>query len=112
VFSQKPRSCSEGCVVQIEAVPGGIIYILGGHSIGLSKQKGLNTYTCPIPSGFRVPKFVNKKEILCTVSITGIYYPSDKVGTVYPVQYIFENSTVNINALCNTCEDMACCSSV
>jgi hypothetical protein len=24
-------------------------------------------------------------------------------------QYIFENSAVNINALCNSCEDMACC---
>jgi len=24
---------------------------------------------------------------------------------------MFENSTVNINALCNCCEDMACCSS-
>jgi hypothetical protein len=35
-----------------------------------------------------------------------------KVGTVYLVQYIFENSTVNINALFNSCEDMACCSSV
>ena len=23
----------------------------------------------------------------------------------------FKNSTVNINALCNSCEDMACCSS-
>jgi hypothetical protein len=26
--------------------------------------------------------------------------------------YISENSTVNINALLNSCEDMACCSSV
>ena len=24
---------------------------------------------------------------------------------------MFENSTVNISALCNSCEDMACCSS-
>jgi len=24
---------------------------------------------------------------------------------------MFENSAVNINALCNSCEDMACCSS-
>jgi hypothetical protein len=24
---------------------------------------------------------------------------------------MFENSTVNINALCSSCEDMACCSS-
>jgi hypothetical protein len=50
-------------------------------------------------------KIVDKKEILRTVSNTGIYCSSDKVGTV-------KNSTVNINALCNSCEDMACCSSV
>ena len=35
---------------------------------------------------------------------------SENVGTVY-LQYIFENSKVNINALCNSCEDTACCSS-
>jgi hypothetical protein len=52
-------------------------------------------------------KTVAKKEILRT----GIYCSSDKVGTVCLVQYIFENFTVNINALCNSCEDMACCSS-
>jgi hypothetical protein len=73
----------------------------------------------PIPNGFRdrvvslySSKTVDKKEILRTVSNTDIYCSSDKVGTVYLVQYIFENSTVNINALCNSCEDMACCSSV
>jgi hypothetical protein len=68
----------------------------------------------PIPNGFRdraislySSKIFDKKEILRTVSNTG-----DKVGIVYLVQYVFENSTVNINALCNTCVDMACCSSV
>jgi hypothetical protein len=59
-----------------------------------------------------VTKIVNKKEILRTVSNTGIYCSSDKVDTVYLVQYIFENSTVSIDALYNSCEDMACCSSV
>jgi hypothetical protein len=74
---------------------------------------------CPIPNGFRdrtislySSKIVDKKEILRTVSNIGIYCSSDKVGTVYLVQYIFENSTVNINALRNSCEDMAYCSSV
>jgi hypothetical protein len=56
------------------------------------------------------PKIV-KKEILRTNSNTGIYCSSNKVGTAYVVQYIFENSTVNINALCNSCEDMPCCTS-
>jgi hypothetical protein len=86
-------------------------------SVILSKK--LCTFVYPIRNGFRVTaislyssKIVDKKEILRTVSNIGIYCSSDKVGTVYLVPYIFENSTVNINALCNSCEDMACCSSV
>jgi hypothetical protein len=72
-------------------------------------------YMCPIPNSFRdiaillySSKIVDKKEILHTVSNSVICCSSDKVGTVY----IFENSTVSINALCSSCEDMACCSSV
>jgi hypothetical protein len=49
-------------------------------------------------------KIVDKREILRTVSNIGIYCSSDKVSTVYLVQYIFGNFTVNINALCNSCE--------
>ena len=45
-------------------------------------------------------KIVDKKEILRSVSNAGIYCSSDKFGTVYPVQYIFENSTVNIKVDC------------
>jgi Fe-S-cluster-containing dehydrogenase component len=70
---------------------------------------------CPIPNGFRdtdislySSRIVDKKEILRTVSNIVIYCSSDKVGTVYLVKYVFENSTVNIKALCNSCEDMAC----
>jgi len=73
-------------------------------------------YTCPIAYGFRDRglslyscKIVDKRGILCTVSNIGIYRSNVKVGTVYLIQYIFENFTVNINALCNLCEDMACC---
>jgi hypothetical protein len=47
---------------------------------------------CAIPNGFRDrasslynSKIVNKKEILRTVSNTGIYCSSDKAGTVYLV---------------------------
>jgi hypothetical protein len=76
-------------------------------------------HMCPIPNGFHdryislcSSKVVDKKEILRTVSNTGIYCSINKIDTVYLVQYIFENSTVNINALCNSCEDMACSSSV
>jgi hypothetical protein len=74
---------------------------------------------CHIPKGFRdrdislySSKIVYKNEILRTVSNAHIYCSSVKVGTVYLVQYIFENSTVNINARYNSCEDMACYSSV
>jgi hypothetical protein len=70
---------------------------------------------CPIPSGFgdgavslHSCRIVEKKEILSTVSNIGIYCSSDKVGTVDLVQYFLENSTVNMNALYNLCEDVAC----
>ena len=54
-------------------------------------------------------QIVDKKEILHvrTVSNTGIYCSSDRVGIVYNM---FENFTI-ISALCNSCEDMVCCSS-
>jgi hypothetical protein len=75
-------------------------------------------YMCPIPNCFpdRVislysSKTVDEEEIILTVSNTGNYCSSDNVGTVYLVQYIFENSTVSISALCNSCQDVACCSS-
>jgi hypothetical protein len=65
---------------------------------------------CPIPNGFRdraislySSKTIDKKEILHTVSNTGIYFSSTKVRTVYQVHYNFENATVNINALRNSC---------
>jgi hypothetical protein len=45
-----------------------------------------------IPKGFREraislynTRIVNKKDVLRTVTITGIYCSSDKVGTVYLV---------------------------
>jgi hypothetical protein len=66
-------------------------------------------YMCPIPNSFRErvislysSKIVDKEQVLRTVSNAGIYYSSDKVGTVYLVQYISENVTVNISALCNS----------
>jgi hypothetical protein len=45
------------------------------------------------------------KEVLRTVSNTGNYCSSEKVGAIYLVQYIFENSALNINALCNSYEN-------
>jgi hypothetical protein len=53
-------------------------------------SKKVYMYMCPIPNGFRgiaillySYRIVDKKDILCTVSNTNIYCPSDKVGTVY-----------------------------
>ena len=75
-------------------------------------------YMCHIPNGFRDGaillyncKIVDEKNILRPVSNTGIYCSSDKIGAGCLVQYIFENSAVNINELCNSSEDMARCSS-
>jgi hypothetical protein len=42
-------------------------------------SKKVCMYTCPIPNG------VDQKERLHTVSNTGIYCSSDRVGTVYLV---------------------------
>jgi hypothetical protein len=59
-------------------------------SVMLSKK--LYIYICPILNSFRnrgislySSKIIDKKEILRTVSNTGIYCSSDKVGTVYLV---------------------------
>ena len=84
-------------------------------SVILNKNVYMNM--CPVPNGFRDraiwmynSKIVDKKEILHvrTVSKTGIYCSSDKVGTVYIIRHTFENSNVSINVPCNSCEDMAC----
>jgi hypothetical protein len=56
---------------------------------------------CPIPNRFRDRAIsmhsykIVDKEILRIVSNIGIYCSSNKFGTVYLVQYTFENSTVN-----------------
>jgi hypothetical protein len=75
----------------IQSVPGRKVSILGGHTIGHSKQK-VYMYMCPIPNGFRdraislySSKIFDKKEIVRPVSNTSIYYSCDKVGTVYLV---------------------------
>jgi hypothetical protein len=69
----------------IQSVARGKVNILGCYSIGHSKQK-VYMYMCPIPDGFRdrgislcSSYIVDKKEILRTVSNTGIYCSSDKV---------------------------------
>jgi hypothetical protein len=75
----------------IQRVPGGKVSILEYHSIGHSKQK-MYKYMSPIPNCFQDRaislysyKIVDKKEILRTVSNTGIYCSNDNVGTVYLV---------------------------
>jgi hypothetical protein len=72
-----------------KGVPGGKVNILGGHSTGHSKQKGVYVHVI-IPNSFRdtaislySSKIVDNKQISRTVSNTGIYCSGDKVGTVY-----------------------------
>jgi len=80
-------------------------------------NKRVYMYMYPIPNVFRERAIslysckVVDKEILHIVSNTDIYCSIDIVGTVYPVHYTFENSTINFNAPCNLCVYMACCSS-
>jgi hypothetical protein len=77
-------------------------------------------YICRILNGLRdrvislyISKIVDKKEISRTVTNTGTYHSSEKDETAYLVKYtIFENLTLNFNALCNTRKDMTCRSSV
>jgi hypothetical protein len=68
-------------------LPRGKVNILDGHSIGDSKQKSVNMYMYPIPNAFLdtaislySSKAVDKKEILRTVSNTGICCSSDRIG--------------------------------
>jgi hypothetical protein len=64
--------------------------MLGGHSIGRSKHINVYVYVSyferfPRAISLYSSKIVDKKDILRTVSNTGIYCSSDKVGTVYLV---------------------------
>jgi hypothetical protein len=59
-------------------------------TVSVTLSKKVYMYMCPIPNGFRdkgvslySSKTVGEKEILRTVSNTGIYCSSGKVGTVY-----------------------------
>jgi hypothetical protein len=81
-------------------------------------SKTVYMYLCPLRNGSRDTalslyscKIVEKKNILHTAYNTGIYCSSDKIRTGCLVQYIYENSNLNVNAHCNSCENMACCSS-
>jgi hypothetical protein len=63
-------------------------------------------YLCPIRNGIRDKATsillhsckVVDKEIKLIVSNIGIYCSSDKVGTVYLIQYIYDNPTFNISS--------------
>jgi hypothetical protein len=76
----------------MHGVPGWKVSILEDHCVVHYKQKRVCMYVCPIPNSFRdravllySSKPVDKKEILHTVSNTGIYCSSNKIGAVYLV---------------------------
>jgi predicted transport protein len=77
-------------MVTIQGVPRGEVNILWGHSVGHSKLK-MNVHVSYFERfreraiSLNSSKNNDKKEILRTVSNTGIYCSSDKVGTVYLV---------------------------
>jgi hypothetical protein len=84
-------------------IPAKSLFIIRGHATYTGcprmksqycdlKQKVYYMYMCPIPNGFRdramslcSSKTVDNKEILRTLSNTGIYCSCDKVGTLYLV---------------------------
>jgi hypothetical protein len=83
----------------------------GGHSAGKFKAKKLNFYMCSIPNGFRNTgisqysyKLLKRKRYYAQY-----YFSSFKFGTVHPVLYVLENSTVKISALCNLCVRVCVC---
>jgi hypothetical protein len=72
-----------------QGVPEGKVNILRDHSIRHYKHSKVYMYVCPTSNGFRdraislySSKIVDKKEILRTVSNTGIYCSSDKVRII------------------------------
>jgi hypothetical protein len=76
-------------------------------------------YMCRVPDGFPdgaislyIYKIIDNKRYYVLFLMSVFIDQVTNVGTPYLVKYIFEKSTVNISALCNSCEDMACCSSV
>jgi hypothetical protein len=62
----------------IQSVPGGKLNIMGGQSIGQSKQKFVLVYIYVSYSERYSSKIFDKEEILGTVSNTGIYCSREK----------------------------------
>jgi hypothetical protein len=59
-----------------------------------------------------VPKLLIRKRYYVLFLIPAFIVQVTKLVQFTQHITFFENSTVNLNALCNSCEDMACCSSV
>jgi hypothetical protein len=71
----------------MQSVSGGKVSILGGRSVGQTKQKKLLYVHVLTQNSFRdrAISLYSSKVLLRTVSDTGIYCSGDKVGTVYLV---------------------------
>ena len=114
LFGANVRRNFGGCVYRVSQEEMSIFWEVIALVI-LSKR--VYMCMCPIPNRFpdrAISLYSCKivdKEILGLISKIGIYCSSDRFGVVCLVQYIFENSTININALCNSCEGMIFCSS-
>jgi len=73
---------------------------------------------CPIPNCFRdraiectTAKLLIRRRYYVYVLFLIPVFIAQVTELVQGYNTCFQNSTVNINALCNSCEDMACCSS-
>jgi hypothetical protein len=87
-----------------------LIYRMSHHSIGHSKHK-VYMYMRSVPNGFRGraialygSKIVHKKEIQYYV----LFLIAVFIVQVTKLVQVFDT----FSKLCNSCEDMACCSSV
>jgi hypothetical protein len=76
-------------IALIQGVPGGAARILGGDSIGHSKQK-CYMYMCPIPNGFR-DAAISQYSTLCTVQTSNTPCPHRVAKCTDVDGGIFEN---------------------
>jgi hypothetical protein len=102
-----------------DVVPGGKVIILGGHSIGHSRQKKVYTCMGPIPNGSEmqlfhctVLKLLKRKGYYVLILITVFIVQVTKLVQLTQYNTFSKIPPSTTNALCTSCEDMACCSSV
>lgn len=101
------------CFALMQCVSGRKVSILGGHSVGHSKQKMYVSYSKQFPRwniSVYTSKIVHKKEMLYTVIILVIIHQETNL-----LQFTKYNTLLKIHivsGLCTSCEDLVRCSSI